>query len=319
MFKGVLLFTILVFSSFSAQAQMAFPTGVFSSHVGRDVGKYIHEGHVKGALVRVRWSEIEAKEGGYDFSAIEKQRKPVVDAGKQWSLAVIAGANVPNWMYSKTTERMDIYFRQDAISIIPFWNSVYQDSVSKLAKALADKYGKDQSLMLVYIPQQTSNGIEGHFNGNAEFVLRRQGLTESRWVSAAKYSVDAFAKAFPNKALAMELHEMLGGVEIPAAIMEYMYRHHGSHVGIGVWWLSGKEKYQSSLLELLKESSLPVYAQVIGRSSQKRRFHNYNYATVFKQAEEIGAHYVEVWNYEFEKPVEKSVTDAIKKFAYLNN
>ncbi len=47
---------------------MAFPTGVFSSHVGRDVGKYIHEGHVKGALVRVRWSEIEAKEGGYDFS-----------------------------------------------------------------------------------------------------------------------------------------------------------------------------------------------------------------------------------------------------------
>lgn len=314
-----MLLAFLAFYSFCVQAQTVLPTGIFSSHIGRDVEKYIHEGHVKGALVRVRWSEIEVSEGDYDFSAIERQRKPVVDAGKQWSLAVIAGANVPAWMHSKTTERMDIHFRQDIISIIPFWNSVYQESIAKLAKALADKYGKDQNLALVYIPQQTSNGIEGHFNGNSKFVLRRQGLTEARWLSAAKHSIDTFVKAFPNKALTIELHEMLGGAGIPASIMEYMYRHHGSHVGVGVWWLSGKEKYQSNLLEVLKKSSLPVYAQVIGRSSQKRRFYNYDYTSVFKQAEEIGANYVEVWNYELEKPVEKSVTDSIEKFADLYN
>lgn len=318
MFKGV-IFAFIVFFSFAAQAQVVEPQGIYSSHIGRGIHKYIQEDHVKGALVRVRWSDIEKQEGVYDFSAIEKQRMPVVNAGKNWSLAVIAGANVPQWMYAKTNERMDINFRQDVLSIIPFWDDAYKKAVERLASALAQQYKADKNLVLVYIPQQTSNGIEGHFNGNSSFSLRSQGLTEGKWVEAVQHSMGVFVKAFPHTALAIELHEMLDSAEIPSRIMNYAYRHYGRHVGVGVWWLSGKEKYQSKLLDVLKDKLLPVYAQVIGRSSQKRRFYNYDYSTVFEQAEEIGARYVEVWNYEFEKPVEEGVKKSIESFAHKYN
>jgi len=315
--KYILLF-LLLHSPFHAHAQsqtIETPKGIFSSHVSHQISKYIHEDHVSGALVRVKWSDIEPQEGQFDFTAIERQRQPIINAEKQWSLAVIAGSHVPSWMLNKTNERMEITFRRANKQIIPFWSETYQTSATLLAKAIAKRYGKDPKLVLIYIPQQTANGIEGHFNGNKTASLIKQGLTEENWVGAAKKSIDSFTKAFPNKAIAIELHELLDSVKIPQSIIRYIEYNHRKQVGIGVWWLSGKTTYQTDLLRVLQETNLPIYAQVIGKSSQTNRFKNAEYNQVFHQANIIGAQYVEVWNYELEKRVDPSVTNAIIQFS----
>ncbi len=315
MIKYALVFAIFILSLPSYAGDIDLPRGIYSSHVGRDVGKYIDKPYVDGALVRVRWSEIEPENGVFDFSAIERQRAPVKAAGKNWSLAVIAGWNTPDWLMQTTNSRMSIKFRGKNKDIIPFWNHRYQEYSQKLAHALAKQYGGDKNLILVYVPQQSANGIEGHFNGMSYEDLNAQGLTRKKWVDAAKFAISAYARAFPRKAIAIELHEIGRDTSIPADIINYIKDNHAHQVGIGVWWLSGKLTYQNALLKLIAKSHLPVYAQVIGNSSQQHRFPNGNYSAVFKQAKEIGANYIEVWNYELEKPVPIEITDAIKSFS----
>ncbi len=311
-----LSFLFLIFSSFETYAQdIEIPKGIYSSHIGRDVDKYIDEPYVSGALVRVRWSEIEPQEGQYDFSAIEKQRMPVIEAKKNWSLAVIAGSNEPNWLEKKTDKRIHIKFRREDKSIIPFWNTTYQKHAQKLAQALAKRYRNDPRLVLVYVPQQTANGIEGHFNGSDFHALADQGLNNKNWLYAIDRAITSYTKAFPNKAIAIELHEIFNETEIPEKIISYIEQNHANQVGIGMWWLSGKQTYQHNLLTLLEQTNLPIYAQVIGRSSQKRRFLDEQYSTVFAQAKKLGIGYIEVWNYELEKQVEPHGTQSIKEFS----
>ncbi len=301
--------------SVAKAAKINKPQGIYVSHVSADADQYMGLPYVSGALIRVRWSEIEPVEGRYDFSRIESQLKSIRAAGKNWSLGVIAGRDVPRWLLQKTDARMAIQFRGKPYQIVPFWNQSYQAYASQLAQALAKQYGRDPKLALVYVPQQTANGIEGHFNGTPFDDLRAAGLTQDHWLAASESAIKAYTKAFPDKAIAFELHELYRSTEIPAAVMNYIAKNHKAQVGIGVWWLSGKWDYQGDLLKLIQQSGLPVYAQVIGNSSQAHRFPGGDYSKMFDQARIIGANYVEVWNYELEKPVEPSVTSSIKAFA----
>lgn len=314
---GCLLVSVLLVSS-SQAADIFKPHGVYVSHVSANADRYLPLPYVKGALIRVRWSEIEPAQGQYNFARIEQKLKLIKAANKNWSLAVIAGRDVPEWLLDQTNERMAIQFRGNPYQIIPFWSRVYQIHAARLAQALAERYGDDPSLALVYVPQQTANGIEGHFNGTSFEALQLAGLTKERWLSASAAAMGAYTLAFPNKAIAFELHEIYRDIQIPKAIIEYIKKNHTNQVGIGVWWLSGKERYQGKLLQLLKQSDLPVYAQVIGNSSQRHRFPKGDYSKVFEQAESIGARYVEIWNYELENKVSSSVTQAIKTFSDKN-
>lgn len=314
--KILLSLFLIVFMVPNAFADdIIFPTGIYSSHVGKNVEKYIHAQYVNGALIRVRWSEIEKQEGQYDFSAIERQRAPIINAGKNWSLAVLAGWNTPKWLDAKTKDRMNIQFRGEQKNIIPFWSKTYLEHADKLAQALAAKYGNDPHLVLIYVPQQTANGIEGHFNGTPFEDLKEQGLSRENWLHASHTAINSYTKAFPNKAIAFELHEIFKSTDIPDAIIKEIKQNHKNQVGIGVWWLSGKWDYQKKLLQSIAKSNLPVYAQVIGKSSQKHRFPDGDYTRVFKQAKDIGADYIEVWNYELENSVESDVMNAIKSFS----
>lgn len=291
------------------------PKGIFSSHVGAQVERYIHEPFVEGALIRVRWAELQPSPGEFDFAAIERQLQPVRRAGKKWSLAVLSGPHTPPWLLGSSPERMEILFRGQRKSIVPFWSDHYHKHADGLAKALARRYGSDPKLVLVYVPQQTSNGIEGHFNGNSPAALRAQGMTEERWFEASRRAIESYVRAFPGKALAFELHELLGDTALPRRLIKLIETRHAEQVGIGVWWLSGKERYQNGLLGLLKRTRLPIYAQVIGNSGESHRFPNGDYTAVFRQASELGIEYIEVWNYELERPVAPEVLQSIKAFS----
>ena len=186
-----------------------------------------------------------------------------------------------------------------------------------LAQALGRKYNDDESLALVYVPQMTANGSEGHFNGTPYQSLRDQGFTSARWVTASTTASRMFAKAFSKKPIAFEVHEMVGDAAIPKQIMDELWADKtlDHRVGVGVWWLSGKEKYQSKLLKVLKQYPGDIYAQVIGRSDQTRRFANGDYSTVFKQAQELGIRYIEVWEYELKNDDLKEQIKAFNEWA----
>ncbi|WP_431686569.1 beta-galactosidase [Hahella sp. NBU794] len=294
--------------------KIAPPRGIFSSHVIGKEADSLRPAFVKGGLVRVFWSDIEPKPGQYDFSVIEAQLQGVRHYGKLWSLAVLAGPRAPDWLFDEGAGSMEIRFRGERTRIVPYWDLLLQARLKLLAEALGKKYGNDETLKLVYVPQATSNGIEGHFNGNRYEDLQRQGFTPDKWVRAAGEAIDSFYRAFPQKYLAFEVHE-IGTVETPERIMRLIEKNYRDRVGIAVWWLSGRENYQNALLQEVRDFRGYKYAQAIGRSDQGRRFGAGGYGGMFEQAKKLGIRYIEVWNYEITRNRNPEVTQSIEGFS----
>jgi hypothetical protein len=182
-----------------------------------------------------------------------------------------------------------------------FWDTTVQERLGQLARALAQKFGSDPALQLVYIPQMTANGIEGHLQGVDMAQLVQAGYSDDAWVNATGKTARAFAAAFSTKALAIEVHEINSSSSVPARIIDDLWNDASlqQRVGAAMWWLSGRTDYQAELLGVLANFPGDIYGQAIGRSDQASRFGNNYYRTVFTQARQLGLRYVEPWEYEF--------------------
>ena len=281
-------------------ANIVKPKGLYSNSLGD--GSALNNPEARGALIRVKWSDLEPQPGVFDFSGIDNQVAVVNAANKAWSLGLIGGSSSPAWLIDELgAGSFEILFRGNPVTIPKIWDTIVNQRLQILAEALADRYNNDNSLTLVYIPQMTSNGIEGHFNGVPDDVLTGAGFTADLWVEAVKETARIFANAFTNKAIAVELHEILQDVSIPERIMNDLWNDASleQRVGVAVWWLSGKSSYQPGLVNALIEFPGDIYGQVIGRSDQPDRFENQDYTTVFTQAKTMGMRYIEPWEYEF--------------------
>lgn len=337
--RAVALSVVLVgFVSLAVGKEVEKPTGTYASTI---TPRAVQNKQMQGGLVRVTWAEIEPRPGQFDFAAIERQ-VGLLKPGMNWTLAIHGGwtsttaeenfprawrrpmALSPGWLVSDLhVETFSMSFRGNPVEMPKYWDPVVQTRLRKMLKAVGDKYAADSRLKLVYVPQMTSNGTEGHFNGVAtETLLKAAGLSPrdkdaerkfgDLWVTAAGETTQSVMAAFPEKAVALEVHELFRSTEIPARLLtEVQKPAYQNRVGIAMWWISGKTNYQGDLIKLLKDYPGDLYGQVIGRSDQKDRFPDGDYAAVFKQAEELGMRYIEPWNYEFEN---RTCEDELRKF-----
>lgn len=294
-------YTCLVFPGRCDTSTVDKPLGTYASAPGATI--YGHA-QLRGVLLRAAWSSLEPTPGQFDFSALERQLAAVRAAGKPWSLAVGAGGpGSPAWLMDALgAPFVDYRFRGTTPYRLPLaWDAVVQQRLALLAERLAQQYGSDASLKLVYVPQMTANGIEGHLNGVDMAALQRAGYTDERWVTASTQAASAFARAFATKALAFELHEINGGASVPARILDALWADPalGRRVGAAIWWLSGRSDYQAALLQVLADFPGDKYGQVIGRSDDSARFAGGDYRSVFSQARQLGLRYLEPWEFDF--------------------
>ncbi len=301
----VLLMAMCSWSAFAIDK----PTGAFSSSVGG--GLALSNEHALGALVRVQWQELEPVKSGYNWAAIDDQvaAMDAHSAGKPWSLAIVAGSASPTWLYDTGVASFQVLWRQVLVTVPKFWNPLLQSHLADLADALSQRYNDDPRLKLVYLPQMTSNGIEGHFNGVSAEDLKATADDEQYdpedfewlWVDAVKQAAGSFSQALDKKAIAVEVHEMLGSAEIPETIINDLWNDPAlsQRVGAAMWWISGNTDYQSDLIDVLQSFPGDLYGQVIGRSDQLDRFPDGDYTAVFEQAKSLGMRYIEPWEYEF--------------------
>ncbi len=321
-------------------ASIVKPSGVYTSVITAGA---VENTHIQGGLVRVRWAELEPTADHYDFSAIE-ERLALLPEGKLWTLAIHGGwssldqsdpdlydANKkalldfemsPAWLestYGISTFSME--FRGVSVHMPKYWDNIVQQRLSTMLNAVATHYKNDSRLMLVYVPQMTSNGLEGHFNGVPyETLIFAAGIDpaqnnaeqdfEDIWVNAALEASQSTANAFDNKAIAFEVHEIIGRTSIPVRIMNGLLEPvFESRAGVGMWWISGKNTYQPDLVAALSEYTGDLYGQVISNSSQSDNFANNDYGEVFTQAKALCMRYIEPWNYEFENNTYNDLMD----------
>ncbi len=279
------------------------PIGTFSASGASGMGIY-GDPELRGVLVRADWAAIEPTPGNYNFAPVLIQANNAIAQGKSWSLAIAGGGvGSPAWLIDLLGAPYVGYsFRGDPGYRLPlFWNQTVQARLALLANALGAQFNGNANLKLVYVTQMTSNGIEGHLQGVSMPALAAAGYTDAAWVQASKTAARSFANAFPDKALAFEVHEVNGGATVPASIINDLWNDPtlGQRVGAGMWWISGKTSYQPDLIAVLTTYPGDIYGQVIGRSDQSTRFENGDYTTVFTQAMQVGMRYIEPWEFDF--------------------
>lgn len=300
---------------------VAKPLGVFSDFVGG--GESLANEHAKGGLVRVAWQEIEPSKDNYNWQPILDQvaRMDLYSENKPWSLAIAGGKEAPSWLYEEgVASFLVLSGKEGEVEIPKFWDEQLQTHLADLAKDLASRFSDEERLALIYLPQMTINGVEGHFNQVPFETLEEAGLTADRWIDAVKQAAINFSEAFPTKPIAVELHEVIGLVEIPVSIMNELWSDPllNHRVGVAVWWMSGDDLgYQPELIEAFKKFPGDLYGQVIGRSDQLERFPN-GYAEVFEQAKRLGMRYIEPWDYEFVNLTNDPVFEDFNRWAKNN-
>ena len=126
--------------------------------------------------------------------------------------------------------------------------------MGKFADKLAEKYNNDISLLLVYIPQMTAKGNEGHLYGFNQTAFAAAGYTESKWIDASLKNAKRFALAFNKKALAFEVHDLFNSSAPASSIINSLWADNtlNRRVGAAMWWISGKEDYQPNLITVLE-------------------------------------------------------------------
>ena len=295
-------------------AQMAIkPRGAYTSSLG---GNSLDHIQVRGGLVRAPWDDIEPLPGIFDFSKIANDVALIKAAGKHWSLAVAAGPHTPSWLIDQYQVPFINYDWQGSSWRLPLaWVPVVQRRLHLLAHALAFEFGEDPDLKLIYVSQFTQNGIEGQLPRSAETEILATGWTEDLWVNAVTTIARDYAHAFPNKALAVEVHENFNS-NSASRIINNLWQDASleQRVGAGMWWISGRTSYQPDLIDVLKIFPGDIYGQVIGRSDSTDQFPN-GYPAVFDQAIELGLRYIEPWEYEFKNNTYDSVIADFNTYA----
>jgi hypothetical protein len=275
-------------------AVYAYPTGVFTaSGVTQQTNNPLNDNNVRGGLIRVEWNQIETAPGTYDWQQLDSQIDTVecnahcysnggspgtcandltprggkaACVAKEFSLSVLGGPFAPTWLWSGANNLGVATFVANNQTIPKFWDATLQTRLSSLAAALGNRYGQDSSLKLVYLPQMTLNGVEGHFNGIPDATLTGAGYTVSDWVGAVEQATQAFAKSFPSTSIAIELHYMLASSCEGLRVMNDITANTGGfagradsanqQIGVATWWYGGAampntsayQEYQADLI-----------------------------------------------------------------------
>ena len=281
---------------------VAKPKGIFSS-AGSTSNTVLNHPETRGVLIRAFWKDIETTEGTFNFTSINNQINAVKAKGKKYSLSILAGGiGSPDWLITqRNAPYFNYIFRGLPYKLPLIWDNTVLNYLGKLSDKLAEKYNNDSSLLLVYIPQMTANGVEGHLNGFNQTAFTSAGYTETKWIDASLQNAKKFANAFSKKALAFEVHDLFSSTNPASTIITNLWNDNtlNRRVGAAMWWISGNNTYQPNLITVLENFPGDIYCQVIDRSDNTASFPGGDYTKVFEQAKRIKARYIEPWDYEF--------------------
>lgn len=276
-----------------------------SSGNNSDLLSVLKDSRVKGILIRSDWKTPEPAETGlsasqikgfgieqngdqqFNWAYVDKVRTLVESADKDWSLAIF-GQPVPSWLAAKFNASTEPFMTFNFQALYPrsfpmMWYPEYLKQIKELGIEIKRKYGGSR-LRLVYLPQATANGVEGHFNGVPYSEFQKVGFTPERFSGGVLSALKDFAEGLGNIPVGVELHKVYDGVSTSCTNMESCTSNKSAElimagiqaderlknqVGIAMWWISGRTDYQYDLALEFKDYTGYKLAQAIANSSQE--------------------------------------------------
>lgn len=305
------------------------PKGIFACYGFSLNDRVLQAPYLSGVLIRARWRDVEPHEGRYDWSYLQREIGKAKRYGKKVTLALVGGPHTPDWVYVAGAADFEYIFnnpyspRGGRTERIPLpWDALFLQKWTRTIHAFGSRFRSDRDVVLVHMTGSSKNGFElqlperrrrgGAFRGLVDEEWLQAGYTEAKLLAAWKGIIDAFAEAFPNKALDLEIHPLLGNNAIPAQLAEYAHHKMGRRFGTFGGWLSGRPPaWDTEMRRIMGEHcrrSFCGYQLIANETRQAQRLGPGGLIGAIRTGMDEGARYFEVWeadvkNRAFDQPL----------------
>jgi len=262
-----------------------------------------------GISVRTSWEDLQPREDGYDWSYLDQTLRAADAAGKKVMLRVLPGIHSPDWalagvdLIRYTVQKPGHPLQGQTVTIPVPWDPVYLGRWTAFVSALGQRYHDDPSLVLIQMAGPTANTAEMHLpkSPKDKALWENKGYRRDKLVAAWKTVIDAYAKAFPGRYLAVDIAVPLYNDGSLEEILTYGTRTSPGRFCIQGNWLSDRTRKESPLYRLIQDYSktTPVGFQMLGSTGPAS-------AGALREAIdrgiEAGARYLEIYESDFLNP-----------------
>jgi hypothetical protein len=263
----------------------------------------------EGISLRTSWKDLQPREDGYNLSYLDQTIGTAKAAGKKVMVRVLPGIHSPDWALAGvssiryTVHKAGHPLQGQTVTIPVPWDAVYLGRWTAFVSVLGQRYRNDPSLVLIQMAGPTANTAEMHLPKSPEdkALWDKKGYHRDKLVAAWKTVIDAYAKAFPDQYLAVDISIPLYNDGSLEEILSYGARTYPGRFCIQGNWLSDHTREGFPLYRLIKDYSktTPVGFQMLGPTRPDS-------AGALREAIdrgiEAGARYLEVYESDFQNP-----------------
>lgn len=322
----ILVFFVIIIFPRTSPADSFSVKGVYSLMRGMDAvdPSVVKLPFLAGVSIRAPWRAIEPEEGKMGWDYLDKALSEVKTANKKAMLRILPGINSPAWAYKKGIPSVEIkdvnqyhktYGQKQKIPLP--WDETYLNEWVKFVSQLGARYNSHDELVLVHIAGPTYHSAEMHLpkKANAELMVKA-GYTKEKIVTAWKKVIDAYAKAFPDKDLALNVAIPLREDGAMEEIIQYGISKLGKHLCIQGNWLSAKKLGSFHPYRVIREYG-KKYGVTVGfqmlDSAKDKPGRQGSLETSIEQGLKAGAHYFEVYQADIKEQKNTALFDKLDK------
>lgn len=198
----------------------------YEGYTGRDNTEAVDNPHLIGPFFQLYWSEIERRDGEFDWSAWDRRLAPWLRAGKKFALRLMwcssgnwphpaARTPTPAWVWAAGARHATYPLNGTEIPL--FWDPIYRKFAWRFMAEVARKYGDDPRLVLVDVTPgaetnpyrfRVFNAWRPEFKDEYARVAASDGrtYTDALWLETVKGWIEASAAVFPRTPLLVTLN-----------------------------------------------------------------------------------------------------------------
>lgn len=276
------------------------PTSQTSSSINRDTENL---DYLDGVLVRISWDDMNPQVGIYDWSYLDEQIGYAEQRNTKIALAILNGPYAPAWLEEEGAVMFPYILRNKAVSLPLPWDPVYLSYYQDFIEELGARYSDNEFIDLVHITNSTTNGFEMQyiFNSAQTDDFEAAGYTEELLINSWTTIVDAYAVAFPNKPVDVEVHPVFFSDKIATDVVNHGLTQYGKRFGVlAAWWSEhNATNVYTSMFSILKNARQQSFAgvQLVGAvSAGLNPLTEEELAAALQLAIDNGFYYMEIWN-----------------------
>jgi hypothetical protein len=204
---------------------------------------------IAGVALTASWSDLEPNQGAYSWSALDSRIAAAKQANRKVGLRLLPGVTSPEWLFAKGAKRfsfMDENPNHGAsgakqgqrnqtygknLSLPVPWDEPFLAAWERFVMA-AGEHLKDAPLAMVHVTGPNKHSAEMILPHTPNDVSRWKelGYSKDKLIDAWRRCVDIYARAFPNRALVLNLSPTIDDDNVTVEVVKYAYGRYGKRI-----------------------------------------------------------------------------------------